>query len=58
MELIGFIMLTVGMAGMDTEGNMWYLAAAFVLAGLFLITRKERKKLWRNLKYTVRRFRG
>lgn len=58
MELIGFIMLTVGMAGMDTEGNMCYLAAAFVLVGLFLITRKERKRLWRNLKRTAERLRG
>lgn len=46
MEIIGFIVMIIGMAGMDTEGNMWYLAAILMFAGMAMIyaaIRKERR---------------
>ena len=51
MEIVGFIVMIVGMAGLDTKGNMWYLAAALVLLGIGMIYAgiyKERRQKCRK----------
>lgn len=45
-EIIGFILLMVGASGMDTEGNAWYIAAAFVIVGCLMMERRTICHLW------------
>ena len=41
-EMLGWLMLMVGIGGMDTEGDMWYLAAAILILGLILVYTGDR----------------
>ena len=48
-EVIGFIFLMVGASGMDTEGNAWYIAAAFVIIGCLMMERRIICHLWTRI---------
>ena len=60
MEIIGFIIMVVGMSGMDTEGNLWYLAAGMIITGMLMIymgiyRERRRKECRRHLRDTARK---
>jgi len=44
MEVIGFLLLMIGAAGMDTEGKLWYVAASMIIVGCFLMLISERRR--------------
>ena len=37
LENLGIFMVFLGIGGMDTEGNMWYLALSIIIVGALLV---------------------
>lgn len=43
MEFFGMLLFFVGASGLDTQGKMWYVAAALTIGGLVIAYVSQRK---------------